>query len=115
MNEQHYGLPLCEQVIPAIGVSASDAHRAINRRMGAIFPMNPHRRFQSRTSLEENCVRLAEYAERLELELRCTQDRRKREDEHSIRLGVRVVELEEEVRRLEDRLAWAQRKLGHKV
>ena len=62
MKETTYGVSVSEQVVRA--------KRAWHSQ-GTLIPMNPHRWFQSRTSLEENCVRLTEYAERLELELRC--------------------------------------------
>ena len=74
-----------------------------------------HRRYRSRTELETDRMDLGEQLERNRLQLWVTGERLHREMETSIRLGAEVLELQQQVRLLESRLDWAQRKLGHRV
>ena len=81
----------------------------------ALQTTSHHRQYRSRTELEIDRMDLGEQLQRDKLRLRVIGDRLKREMETSIRLGVEVLELQQQVRSLEVRLDWAQRKVGHRV
>lgn len=81
----------------------------------ALITTEYERRYQSRTALEGGVIALQAALHREQLRRWATENRLEREMEASIRIGAQLLRAEEKIRRLKDRLHFAQCKLGHKV
>lgn len=71
--------------------------------------------YRSRYEFESECKVLRHRVHRLRLEVEVEHIRLVNEMTHSMDMGVRILELEQENRTLQDKLDHAQRKLGHRV